>query len=201
MWGSGSHHRKGPGYETISLLPSKLTRNFTSKPEQTASQEKLHSFNFCQRRAFSFKESRLGRAWTRTKETIKQYGVLWFIIYWATFVPLFMVFTIPFRMGMEIVPWVEWLEKNGCMNWTKVFNVDTQKVIQRIHNNEDFELMNNRITGEVKYEGKTANMFITTFLIWEVAKPLRYLFYLFLCRRTVLFCRSRNILPKFFKKF
>jgi len=35
MWGSGSHHRKGPGYETISLLPSKLTRNFTSKPEQS----------------------------------------------------------------------------------------------------------------------------------------------------------------------
>ena len=57
-----------------------------------------------------------------------------------------MVFTIPFRLGMEIVPWVEWLEKNGCMNWTKVFNVDTPKVIERIHNNDDFELMNNRIT-------------------------------------------------------
>jgi hypothetical protein len=57
-----------------------------------------------------------------------------------------MVFTIPFRLGIEIVPWVEWLEKKGCMNWTKVFNVDTQKVIQKIHNNDDFELMNNRIT-------------------------------------------------------
>lgn len=65
-----------------------------------------------------------------------------------------MVFTIPFRLGMEIVPWVEWLEKKGCMNWTKVFNVDTQKVIQRIHNNDDFELMNNRITVEFTILGK-----------------------------------------------
>merc|ERR1712150_336063 len=162
MWGI---HRKAPCQESSPLLPSKLIRNFSAKPEQTASDEKLSSYNYnrlCDkpsRRAFSFKDSRLGRAWTRTKETIKQYGVLWFIIYWATFVPLFMVFTIPFRLGMEIVPWVEWLEKNGCMNWTKVFNVDTPKVIERIHNNDDFELMNNRITGQVKYEGKTANMF------------------------------------------
>ena len=70
-----------------------------------------------------------------------------------------MVFTIPFRMGMEIVPWVEWLEKNGCMNWTKVFNVDTQKVIQRIHNNEDFELMNNRITVKLEFSDKITHIF------------------------------------------
>ena len=57
-----------------------------------------------------------------------------------------MVFTIPFRLGMEIVPTVEWLDERGWMDWTKVFKVDTQKVIERIHNNDDFELMNNRVT-------------------------------------------------------
>ncbi|CAG5112174.1 Oidioi.mRNA.OKI2018_I69.chr2.g6417.t1.cds [Oikopleura dioica] len=211
MFGNGIHRSSaasGAQYERVPILPTNLIRNFSSTPNKTASEEKLHSSSFKyqrlsdpSRRSFSFKESRLGRAWTKTKEAIKQYGVLWFIIYWATFVPLFMVFTIPFRLGMEIVPTVEWLDERGWMDWTKVFKVDTQKVIERIHNNDDFELMNNRVTGQIKYEGRTANMFITTFLIWELAKPLRYLFYLFLCRRTVLFCRKRGILPKFFKKF
>lgn len=193
--------------EKVPLLP--MIKNSPYSPSFSESRDSttklLTAYNHApkskRQSSFSFKNSKLGKAWAQTKQTIKQYGVLWFIVYWATFLPLFIVFTIPFRLGVEIVPYVEWLEEKGYMNWTKVFKIDTKSVISRIHQNDDFELMNNRLTGQVKYQGQTANMIITTVLLWEVCKPLRYMFYLFLCRRTVLYCRRQHIFPKFFKKY
>lgn len=133
----------------------------------------------------------------RIKNEIKQYTVLWFIIYWVSFVPLFMLFMIPYYSGIDCVGWLSWLQKKGWMEWTKQVGVDTEKLIQRVENDDDFRIDTLGWT----IRGSTANLLLTTILIWEVCKPARYLFYLFLCRQTVKFCRARQIFPKFFRKY
>ena len=54
---------------------------------------------------------------------------------------------------------------------------------------------------KIEFNGETASMIFSTFIVWELCKPLRYGFYLYMCRATVAFCRKRNIMPKFFSKF
>ena len=54
---------------------------------------------------------------------------------------------------------------------------------------------------KIEFSGETAAMIMSTVIIWELCKPLRYSFYLYMCRSTVAFCRRRNIMPKFFAKY
>jgi len=124
-----------------------------------------------------------------------------------------MLFMIPYYSGIDCVGWLSWLQKKGWMEWTKQVGVDTEKLIQRVENDDDFRIdtlvsfhskhtvLHKRNSLGWTIRGSTANLLLTTILIWEVCKPARYLFYLFLCRQTVKFCRARQIFPKFFRKY
>lgn len=145
------------------------------------------------------------RGWlSRVKSEVKQMSVLWFIIYFGTFIPLFCCFMLPYYLGVDCVGWVNYFENKGYMEWTKSIGFDTAHTVQRVYNNDEFTLMKPAVwNGEttLKFDGSTANLLITTVLIWEVCKPFRYIFYLFLCRRTIKLCKRRNLFPTFFRKY
>merc|ERR1712113_174553 len=139
----------------------------------------------------------------QVKERVKQYGSLWFIFYFGTFVPLFMFFSIPYHLGYDIIGPANFLERHGWLDWLKWFNINPRSLIDRCENNDTFVIFDSIMDGKLRYEfgGQTATMLLTTFIVWELMKPFRYIFYAALCRYTVQFCQRRNILPKFFKKF
>jgi len=65
----------------------------------------------------------------RIKQEVKQYGVLWFIIYWSTFVPLFLVFSIPYRLGWDIIGVADYLQVHGWLEWLKWIGVDARNQV------------------------------------------------------------------------
>jgi len=135
----------------------------------------------------------------RIKQEVKQYGVLWFIIYWSTFVPLFLVFSIPYHLGWDIIGVADYLQVHGWLEWLKWIGVDGRSLIDRCRAGDNFVIFES--FWRTEFTGETASMILTTVILWELMKPFRYFGYLVVCRKVVQFCRSRNIFPKFFSKY
>merc|ERR1711892_1284591 len=149
------------------------------------------------------KPGKIKLALLRFKQTAKQYGVLWFAWYWGTFVPLFALFTLPYHCGFDLVGLADYLERHGAFGWLEWFGVNMRNLIDRCNNNDTFSIFDNLAGGvcKIEFSGETAAMIMSTVIIWELCKPVRYSFYLYMCRSTVAFCRQRNIMPKFFAKY
>ena len=58
----------------------------------------------------------------------------------SSFIPLFTIFTIPYYSGIDCIGWLSWFQKKGWMEWTKKVGVDTEKLILRVENDEDFRI-------------------------------------------------------------
>jgi hypothetical protein len=48
---------------------------------------------------------------------------------------------IPYKLGVDCVSSIAWLESRGYMEWTKYLGVDTANLVERVYTSDEFIIM------------------------------------------------------------